>query len=74
MIDFIQFDDRNEEHKKLARDTHEIIFEDCDGFLRFGWLNEEYHGNGYNSYVFVSNGKSFRADCNYFALVRKNKI
>ena len=72
MIDFIQFDCRNEEHKKLAQDTHEIIFEDYDGILRFGWLNEEYHGNGTSSYVFVSNGESFRADCN-FALVRKNR-
>ncbi len=73
MIDFIQFDDRNEEHKKLAQDTHEIIFEDYDGMLRFGWLSEKYHGNGTSSYVFVSNGESFRADCNYFALVRRNR-
>lgn len=71
MIDFIQFDDGNPEHIKLAENDQEIIFEDYDGVLRFGWLNEKYHGNGTSTYVFVSNGETYRADCNYFALVNR---
>lgn len=36
MLEFIKFDKTNEEHMQLARDMHDVIFEDDCGIARIG--------------------------------------
>ena len=72
MLEFIKFDSRNEEHIKLAQNSCDIIFEDDDGFLKFGYLYEKYLNNGHSIYQMRSSDSvKVNADNMYFCIISK---
>lgn len=73
MMTFIQFDENNEAHIIYARRNQDVIFEDDNGVLRFGYLYEEYLGNGNNSYKLKCNGDTI-CTANYMFFVPIEKI
>lgn len=75
MMNFIQFDENNEDHIMYARHNQDVIFEDDDGILRFGYLYEDYLGNGKNLYKLKCNGDTIcNASYTFFALVHIERI
>ena len=54
----------------MMNDGKDIIFEDHDGTLKFGYMYADYHGNGVTIYKFRSS-EDIDAYGLYFALIER---
>lgn len=71
MLEFIKFDEKNQTHVNWAYSCQNVIFEDNDGLVRFGYLNANYQGNGFTLYELISGDYTELADWNYFCPIEK---
>lgn len=72
MLEFIKFDKSNEEHMQLARDMHDVIFEDECGIVRIGHIFTFLSSiKGTNVYHFTTGDYSCDAHENYFCKIVK---
>lgn len=71
MLEFELFDINKDSHKQYALDGQDVIFEDSEGILRFGWIYEEYLGNGYSKYLLRCGDIYVSASNYYFCPITK---
>lgn len=56
MLKFIKWNEENPEHIHMAQNNQFVLFLSDDGIVRYGYMCENYHGNGTSSYVIMHYG------------------
>lgn len=74
MLNFKKFDIEDFKTDMYGHVTHtDLIFIDDEGILRFGYLYEDYHGNGRSSYYIRSNRVYYTTHNKLYSLVEAEK-